>query len=187
MRTTALLPLALSFLTVTGAAEAQTLKIGVINSQEIFASAPGAQEAEAAFQKELQGYQDQIQQLENELTTMQQQLQQQELTLSSEAKKSREALIQQKQQEYQQKYQELQDQANQRRQELVQPIMDKINGIIDQVRKEGRYSLILDRAAGSVIAADSTLDLTQEVISRMKGSASPTPTANAGGGAGRPR
>ncbi len=185
MRSTTFVPLALAFLMVAGSAEAQTTKIGFINSQEILAAAPGAKEAEAQYQKDVKGYQTQVQQLQDELTKMQQQLEQQQLTLSPEAKKNREQQIQQKQQEYQQKYQDLQDQANQRRQELIQPIMDKVSGIIEQIRKEGHYSLILDVAAGSIIAADSTLDLTQEVLRRMKAAAPATAgTGGAKGGTG---
>ncbi len=189
MRRTAFVPFVLAFLTVAGTARAQTPKIGFVNSQEILAQAPGAKEAQAQFQKDLQSYQDQVQQLQAELQKMQEQFDQQQLTLSPEAKKNREQAIQQKQQEYQQKYQDLQDQANQRRQQLMQPIMDKVSGIIEQVRKEGNYALVLDVAAGSILAADSTLDLTQDVITRMK-AASPTASSDTGAaksGTGAPR
>jgi Skp family chaperone for outer membrane proteins len=98
---------------------------------------------------------------------MQTRLQQQQLTLSPEARANREQQIQAKVQEYQTRTQELQQMAEQRRAELVQPVMDKITVIIEQVRVEGQYSLILDLAAGSIIAADSTLDLTPQIISRL--------------------
>jgi Skp family chaperone for outer membrane proteins len=39
--------------------------------------------------------------------------------------------------------------------------------VIETLREEGQYSLILDVAAGSIISADSTLDLTPEVIRRL--------------------
>jgi Skp family chaperone for outer membrane proteins len=57
--------------------------------------------------------------------------------------------------------------ADQRRAELVQPVMDRITVVIETLREEGQYSLILDVAAGSIISADSTLDLTPEVIRRL--------------------
>ena len=86
----------LAFLLAVGAAEAQTLKIGYINSQEILANAPGAEEAGQQFDAEMAGYQTEIQQLEDELTGMQQRLQQQQLTLSPEAKANREQQVQAK-------------------------------------------------------------------------------------------
>ena len=63
--------------------------------------------------------------------------------------------------------------AGQRQQELVQPVMDKINQVIEQIRAEGAYTLIFDVSAGGVVAADPGLDLTQEVIRRLKAAAPP--------------
>ena len=49
--------------------------------------------------------------------------------------------------------------------------MDRITAEIETMREEGQYALILDVAAGSIISADPTLDLTQELIQRMGASA----------------
>lgn len=168
MRRTPLALTALALLAIVGAAEAQTLKIGYINSQEILANAPGAQAAGQQFDQEMQGYQAEIQQLETELEGLQQRLQQQQLTLSPEAKANREQQLQAKLQEYQQRTTQLQELANQRRAALIQPVMDSITAVIETIREEGSYSLILDVAAGSIIAADPALDLTQMVIDRLQ-------------------
>jgi len=165
--------LALVFALAAGSAEAQTLKIGYINSQEILQSAPGAKEAQAAYEKEMKGYSDEAQQLQDELQRMQQQLQQQELTLSPEAKRNRQQQIQQKATEAQSRMQQLDQLASQRRAELIQPVMDKVTEVIEKLRDEGKYSLILDVAAGSIISADPSLDLTQEVIRRLTAAAPP--------------
>lgn len=171
MRRTPLAALALVFALATGSAEAQTLKIGYINSQEILANAPGAREAQQTFESEMQGYTDEAQRLQEELQRMQQQLQQQELTLSPEAKRNRQQQIQTKAQEAQQRMQELDQLAAQRRAELIQPVMDKVTEVIETMREDGNYALILDVAAGSIIAADPSLDLTQEVIRRLQAAA----------------
>ena len=60
--------------------------------------------------------------------------------------------------------------AGQRQQELVQPVMDRINEVIEEIREEGSYAIIFDVAGGGVVAADSALDLTQEVIRRLQAS-----------------
>lgn len=168
MRRTSFALMALAFLLTAGAAEAQTLKIAYINSQEILLQAPGAAAAQAQFDQEMQGYQAEISQLETELQNMETALQQQQLTLSPEARANREQQLQQKFQEYQQRASQLQDVANQRRSALIQPVMDNITQIIEAIRVEGAYSLILDAAAGSIVSADPALDLTQEVITRLQ-------------------
>ncbi|MCG6955389.1 MAG: OmpH family outer membrane protein [Gemmatimonadetes bacterium] len=174
MRRTPFAALALTIALAAGTAEAQTLKIAYINSQEILSSYDAAKQAQAQYDKDLQSYNAEAQQLRDELDRMQQQLQQQELTLSTEAKANRQQQIQQKAQAAQQRMQALDQQAAQRRQELVQPVMDKINAVIDKIRAEGNYALILDAAAGSILAADPSLDLTQEVIRRLKAEADTT-------------
>ncbi len=116
----------------------------------------------------MQGYQAEIRQLEEELTGMQQRLQQQQLTLSPEARANREQQIQVRLQEYQQRTAELNQIVDQRRREIVQPVIDQINTVIETLREEGQYAMILDLAAGAIIAADPTLDLTAEVILRLE-------------------
>lgn len=164
---------ALALLLGAGAVEAQTLKIGFINSQQILAGSADAAAAQQRFDEEMQGYQAEVQQLEEELSGMQQRLQQQQLTLSPEARTNREQQLQTKLQEYQTRTNQLQQLADQRRAELIQPVMDKITAIIEAIREEGQYSLILDVAAGSIISADSTLDLTPEVMRRLDAAEEP--------------
>ena len=166
MRRSSLAFLALAWV-LPGSSEAQTLKIGYINSQQILASSPEAASAQQQFDQEMQTFQAEVQQLETEITGMQQRLEQQQLTLSPEAKASREQQLQAKVTEYQTRTTQLQQLADQRRNELIQPVMDRITVVIEAVREEGQYSLILDVAAGSIISADSTLDLTPEVLRRL--------------------
>ena len=164
---------ALSLVCAAGALEAQAPKLGYINSQEILVNAPGAEEAQAAFDAEMSGYQNEIVQLETELQNLEAALQQQQLTLSPEARANREQQLQAKFQEYQQRTGQLQEVANQRRAALIQPVMDNITAVIEELREEGSYSLILDAAAGSIVSADPALDLTQEVITRLRSGADP--------------
>ena len=173
MRRTPFAALALVFALAAGTAEAQTLKIGYINSQEILEKAPGAKEAQQAFERDMQGFTTEAQQLQDELTRMQQQLAQQELTLSPEAKRNRQQQIQDKAQQAQARMAEMDQIAARRRSELVQPVMDKITAAIEKLREEGSYALILDVAAGSIIAADPALDLTAEVLRRLETAAPP--------------
>ncbi|MCH7533472.1 MAG: OmpH family outer membrane protein [Gemmatimonadetes bacterium] len=175
MRRTSLASLALATLLSAGAAEAQTVKIGYINSTEIVQSAPGSAQAQAQFDAELQSAQEEIQRLQTELQNLDQQLQQQQLTLSPEAKANRQQQLQVRVQEFEQRTAQLQEQANTRRAELVQPIMDQITEVIEALREEGNYAMILDAAAGSIISADPALDLTQEVLRRLEAAAAAAP------------
>lgn len=164
-----LLALALAF-----PARAQSgIKIGYINSQQIIQEAPGAREAQQQLEEQLSEYRTEVQTMGEELQQMIQQYEQQQMTLSEEARQSREEQIRQQQQAYQERIQQLENQAAQRQEELVAPIMERINAVIENLRREGSYTMIFDVAAQGIIAADPGLDITSEVIRRLKENASP--------------
>ncbi len=158
------------------AQQAKPLKIAYINSQKIIAEAPGAKEAQAAFEKQMGEYRTELQKLQTEIQGMVEDYQKKEAMLSAQAKQQQQEAIRQKQQDYQQRAQELEQAAGQKQQELVKPIMDKIETVITALRKEQGYDLIFDSAAGGLIAADPALDITDEVLARLTKLASTSPS-----------
>ena len=160
------------------------MKIAYVNSQEIIAAAPGRAEAEAQIQKDMNSYRAQVKTMGDSLNALIASYTKSESTLSEPAKAAKQKEIQDKEAEYQQRVQGLEQKAQQRQAELIRPIMEKINGIIEKIRSEDGYAMVLDAGnqSGVVVAADSTLDITDKVIARLKaagGSASNTP-ANKG-------
>ena len=147
-----------------------TLKFAYIDSRAILAQAPGRAEAEAQFQKEMQTYQAQVQKMGDSLNTMMAAYTKAELTLSPAAKEARQKTIRDKEAAYQERVQGLQEQAQQRQGELMGPIMQLINTAIGDVRAQDGYAFIFDVGAqgGVVVAADTTLNITDKVVARLK-------------------
>lgn len=172
MRRFALL-LALTLATALPAAGQAGLKIGFINSAEILDQAPGAQEAAQQFDRDLAGMRAQIQPATDSLDQMISAYEAQSLTLSPEAKQRQEQAILTKREQLQQMASALDQQASARRAELVQPIMDRVSTVIEEIRVQGGYSIIFDVADGSIVAADPSLDLTDQVLQRLQAAAGP--------------
>ena len=87
----------------------------------------------------------------------------------AEAPGAREAAIREKEGAYRQRIAQMENQAGRRQQELVEPIMRQIKDVIEALRQEGNYSVIFEVGPGSnIIAADPALDLTNEVIGRLR-------------------
>jgi len=154
-----------------GTARAQTvdggLKIGYINSSAIVAESSAALAAQEQFQREMVPLESELQALETEIGELMNRYQAQQVTLSPDVRRNRQDQIVQKQQQYQTRMGEIEAEAARRQQELVAPIMERINGIIQEIRREGSYTFIFDVSAGGLIAADEALDLTEEVIQRL--------------------
>jgi len=157
------------------AATAQVLKIGYINSQDILAEAPGTQEAKDQFDADIVTYRTEVEGLAAELESLVQQYEQQQALLSPAARQTRETDIRAKQQAYQDRVAAIDERAGLRQQELVQPVMDRVNAAIEEIRAEGSYALIVDVSSGAVVAADPLLDLTQEVLARLNAEAVAAP------------
>ncbi len=152
--------------------DAQPTKVGYINSAAVLEAFPLAQDAQRQMDASLRGYQLEIQELEEALQTSADEFRQQQLTMTPEARDARQQELLNQDQALQQRRAALGNQADQRRAELFQPVMDAVKAVIDEIRVEGAYAVILDVASQAIITADPSLDLTQEVITRLQNGAS---------------
>ena len=151
----------------THAVAQSPLKIGYINSQVIIAEDPAATAAQEQFQREMVPFESELQALEAEIADLMSQYQAQQITLTANARRTRQDAIVQKQQSYQERMAQIEAEAARRQQELVQPIMELINNIIQEIRRAGSDTFIFDVAGGGLIAADESFDLTSEVMERL--------------------
>ena len=149
------------------AAAQSPLKIGYINSQVIIAEDPAATAAQEQFQREMVPFQSELRGLEEDIANLIARYQAQQITLTANARRTRQDEITQKQQAYQERMAQIEAEAARRQQELVQPIMERINNIIQEIRSDGAYTFIFDVAGGGLIAADESFDLTSEVQARL--------------------
>ena len=167
--------MALAGLAVTaGAANAQTAtatKIGFVNSQRIIAEAPGAAEVRSTIEKEMNKHRADLALADDSLKNMIQAYERKQLALSADARTKEETTIRGRQQTLQKRAEDLENQMVKRQQDLVKPIMDRINTVLTDLRKEGGYLLILDASTGVIVSADPAADLTETVLTRLKATA----------------
>ena len=57
--------------------------------------------------------------------------------------------------------------AAKRNKELTQPIVDKINTILEDLAKDQGYLMIFDVANADIVYADKKLDLTETVLAKL--------------------
>jgi outer membrane protein len=162
------------------AASAPTTKIGYINSTVILAQAPGRAEAEAQFDKEVGVYRQQIQRMDDSLKTMMAAFDRDAAKLDSTARDTRRRNIGQKEVEYQTRARGLDSTMQARQAQLVKPIMERVQRVIETIRAEDGYAVILDVGSQTsvVVAADKKLDLTDRVLARLKSQGPPPATSS---------
>jgi len=179
--------IALGLTVVAATAQAQAAqKIAYINSQSLMDAAPGRAAADSALNKLGESFKASLGKLQDSAQKMLTDYQKNEPKMTATQKEkvqkdltALETLLQTKQQEAQQAF-------TARQQELIAPITDAVRKVIDDIRIEGGYSIILDNAPGqsSIVAADKNLDITDKVVSRLR--ATPAPKVNAEPAKGAP-
>ena len=150
---------------------AQDGKIGYIDSIKIFAEYQETQDAERVYRQEVDQWTAQKQRMEQDIVKLRDELQAQSLMLSEEKKKEKKLELDRKMAEYQQFMDETfgdDGVAARRNKELTQPIVEKINLILEDLGKEQGYSIIFDVANANIVYANKALDLTDVVLGKLK-------------------
>ena len=161
----------------SGSAAAQQ-KMAYIRSSVLLEQAPGRAEAEAQFDKETGVFRDQIKRMSDSLDAMVSGFQKRQASLTAATREAQGKELQSKQQEYQRRTAELEQKAQARQNELVQPILDKVKAAIEEVRVEGGYAMIFNADQGSpIVAVDKSLNVTEKVLSKLKGATAAAPAA----------
>ena len=156
---------------VGGVAVAQTpIKIAFVNSQTLMEAAPGRAAATDLLTKEGQGYQTQLQKMQDSINGLLTKYQKDEPTMSAAAKDTKQKAIQALETEFQAQQLKFQKQFDDRTKEVMAPITDQVKKVIDDIRVEDGYAIILDNApgAGNIVSADKNLDITDRVVSRLR-------------------
>lgn len=146
-------------------------KLGYVNSQEILTQFKDAQDAQKRLQEIIKGWEQEAAEMQNQIRELQDQLESQSLLLSEEKKAEKTQELQQMYLNYQQFSQQKfgpQGEAYAKQQELMQPVQEKVLGVIKEIGEEQGFDYIFDSVAGNIVfAADGQPDLTQEVIDRL--------------------
>ena len=146
------------------------IKIGYIDSQRIFAEYRETQEAEQVYKKEVDQWKAEAAAKEQDIAKLQEELRAQSLMLSEEKKREKQLELDRKLEEYQQFVADTfgdDGVAARRNRELTQPIVDKINQILEQLSETEGYSLVFDIANANIVYAKKEFDLTDRVLEEL--------------------
>lgn len=146
------------------------IKIGYIDTVKIFANFKETIEAEEVYKKEVEAWKKQAEEMEAELARMREEIQSQSLMLSAEKLEEKKLVFDQAMKDYQKYMQDIfgeNGEAARRNKELTEPIVEKINGIIDIYAREEGYTLVLDSSQGVIVYADKEIDITDIIIARL--------------------
>lgn len=162
-------------------------KLGYVNTQAVIASSPGRTTAETEFNRRMAPLNAEVQKMDSTLKAMFAAFTR-DTTSPMPQREAKAQEIQSQQQAFQQRVAAIEDTAAALRQRLMQPIMQQLETALEAVRKEGGYAMLFDVGQGaSIVAADTTLDVTQRVIDKIKTMPAPPPATGAASSTVAPR
>lgn len=143
---------------------AETQKIGYVDLQKALNLSSAGKAAKEKIKAKVQGYDAEVQQRQEELKKLKEDLEKQAMLLSEEARNAKERDYQQKVKDYQRFTKDIQETLQQTDADLTRKILESLLKVVQDVGKSAGYTLILEKTESSIVYADESIDISDEVI-----------------------
>ena len=149
-----------------GAAAENGFKLGVIDTQAVFENFIKAQEANDILKAAEERLRNQLNVIQQEITTMEERLTKQKLFLDAPETETLQTDISLKRQEFQHELEIGQESLLAKREELLAPLTQDIESLLQQIGESEGYSLILEKRLVTLYV-DPKYDLTERVVKSL--------------------
>jgi outer membrane protein len=163
--TTAVLAAASLVVSLCGAANAQELKVGYVNSDRVLREATPAKAAQSRLESEFAKRQKEGEEVANKLKTAADKLDKDAPTLSESERGRRQRDLVDQDRELQRKRREFQEDLSQRKNEELASVVERANKVVKQIYESEKFDMILQ--GDVVIFASARVDITDKVIKAL--------------------
>lgn len=133
-------------LMLAGAAHAQALRIGFVNTDRVLREADQAKAAQVKLEQEFSRREKDLQGLATQLKAASERFERDAPTLAESQRLSRQRQLVEQDRDFQRKQREFQEDLTLRKNEELQQVLEKANRVIKQVAEAEKYDLILQEA-----------------------------------------
>ena len=165
---------ALALLALAAAPLRAETRFGYIDSGRIFIEYTAAKEAQARFDRQVQGWRDEAAEKEKLVNQLRAEVRDQSPILSSLKRQEKDEALQKAISEYERLIQDVwgpQGRATQENERATSDVVRLIRAAVEKVAGEKSLNLVLDAASGIIIYADKTLDVTGDVLTELNAGA----------------
>jgi outer membrane protein len=148
---------------LAGAANAQELKIGYVNSERVLREAIPAKAAQTKLEGEFGKRERELTDQAGRLKATADRLEKEAPTLSEAERSRRQRELVEQDRDLQRKRREFQEDLNQRKNEELATVVERANRVIKQIFDQEKYDLILQE----VVFAGPKVDITDKVIKAL--------------------
>ncbi len=149
---------------VVSPAFAQSGKVAYVDLQKALNLSESGKAAKEKIKMKVESYDSEVQKRQEELKKMKEDLEKQAMLLSEEARNAKERDYQQKVKDYQRFTKDIQEELQQTDADFTRKILEDILKVVQDVGKKGGYSMVFEKTESSLVYADPTTDITDQVI-----------------------
>jgi Skp family chaperone for outer membrane proteins len=151
-------------------ARAANVQIGYIDSARIFQDYSVAKDAQAAFDRKVEGWRAQSAEKENAVKQLRAEVRDQGPILSTLKRQEKEEALQKAVSDYETFLQQIwgpQGQAVTENEQATGEVVTQIRAAVEKIASQKGLSMVLDAASGFILYADRSLDLTPDVLQEL--------------------
>jgi len=170
LRTAALRVGVLVVLAIAGHAAAADFRVGYIDSSRIFQEYKSAQEAQARFDRQVQGWREEADEKDRLVKKLRAEVRDMSPVLSALKRQEKEEALQKAIAAHEQFVQSIwgpQGRAAQENERATQEVVGQIRSVVEKIAGDKALDMVFDSSGGFLIYADKNLDLTSEVIRQL--------------------
>ncbi|HLG05252.1 MAG TPA: OmpH family outer membrane protein [Gemmatimonadales bacterium] len=149
---------------------AGTVRLAFVHSQRVLRDMPGYAKAESTWTKEAGEAQNQGRRMQAAFDSTVAAYQQASAMMTPSARTAREKTLQAQADSLRTRLQAMEERINARERELLTPMQTKLQGVIDAMRGELSFTMIIDLdnpASANIISFDKSLDISDRVARRV--------------------
>jgi len=150
---------------LNGQALAADTKIGVIDMKQVLSTSTAGKRAEGIIKQKMDTLQASFKNEENELITLQKDMEKKGSAWSDSVKQEKAATFQKKRRDLAVKQDEANQELKKLREQHVNPILKKLEEVVGKVAADGGYSVVLPRNV--VLYATDSIDISNAVIAEL--------------------
>ena len=159
-----------AFLAVALPARAANVPIGYIDSARIFQEYTVAKDAQAQFDRKVEGWRAQSSEKEKLVEQLRAEVRDQGPILSTLKRQEKEEALQRAISDYERFLQQIwgpQGRAVQENEQATGEVVVQIRSVVEKIASQKGLVMVFDSASGFILYADRTLDLTSEVLQEL--------------------
>jgi outer membrane protein len=139
-------------------------KLAVVDLQRALITVESGKKAKSQLEKEFNAKKKELDNEENEIRKMTEEFKKKSMVLSEDAKRKKEAEIQERIAKFRELYGKSQMEIQNRERELTEPLILKLKAVVEEVAAAKNYTLVFEKNENALLYSAQKDDITDEVI-----------------------